>query len=93
MTDFEWAEILWHNRSENPSETELEEELEESSEALTIDDSKDREELASLVGLESVPPRRTSNIDSLIGVFDSTAENGEEIDVTEWVRAVRKRSD
>lgn len=64
----------------------------ESLEALDIDDSKDRSEIASMIGLTSLPDRKESNIDALIGMFDSTVEPDEEVDVTEWVKSIRKRS-
>jgi hypothetical protein len=83
-----WVRILWRawNR---PLASPI---AIESREALKIDDTKDREEVASLIGLRSIPEREEANIDALIGMFDSTVESNEEVDVTEWVKSVRKRS-
>jgi len=64
----------------------------ESDEARQIDDYEDRREIAALAGLQSLPQRSASNIDELVGLFDSLVEPREQVDVTEWVKRVRQRS-
>jgi hypothetical protein len=83
----EWISMHWEKQTRQSLP-----DFNESEEALSIDDSQDRGEIANLIGLKSAPPRNDSNINSLIGIFDSIVDSHEEVDVTEWVKSIRKRS-
>lgn len=65
---------------------------EESYEATSIDDSECRKELIQLVNLPSLPGRRNEAFDELYGMFDNIVEAREEVNVTDWVRSLRRRT-
>lgn len=62
----------------------------ESEEAQGIDDLQDRKQIAALVGLGPVP-KRTADLDELLGVLDSLVAPNEQVDVVQWLRSARKR--
>jgi hypothetical protein len=63
---------------------------EESEEALALDDSKERAEIAKLAGITSIPERGKFDANDLVGLFDSIAPTDENVDVTQWVRQSRR---
>jgi hypothetical protein len=64
----------------------------ESFDALLIDDSECRKELATLLNLPAIPEKSKSAFDELDGLFDDLVESGEEVDVVKWVKDLRRRN-
>lgn len=63
----------------------------ESLESTSIDDSECRKELARLLDIQELPTRNPDAFAELDGLFDDIIQLGEKVDVTKWVRSVRKR--
>lgn len=63
----------------------------ESLESLSIDDLECRKEIAKLLDIQDLPTRSPNAYSKLDGLFDDIVQPGEEIDVTKWVKSMRKR--
>ena len=83
IKSLEFEPVTYVSRRTHPSE--------ESYEAISIDDLECRKELAQIVGLPTVPEKRSNAFNELYGIFDEIVEAEEEVNVTEWVKSLRRR--
>jgi len=63
----------------------------ESVESASIDDSECRKELAKLLDIQELPTKNPDAYAEIDGLFDDVIQSGEKVDVTKWVKSLRRR--